>query len=353
MIAIYEKLKKHITLKELVIVLLAVILSAAAGAGVSAYLKKDVIINYNGVDISVATLKNSVKGVLDENGIQITKDDYINLPLDKKLKSSGENHIIIKTAVPVNIMADGQTKTIMTYKETVREVLSDGGYVLSPNDRLEGAALSDPVKENMNLKIVRVEEKIVSEQSAIAYNVVTRENDHMDQGVERVISEGREGILEKTYKVVLEDGQEVKREYLGESVVAEPVDKIVEVGTIVSYNTARGGTIRYKEVLRMRATAYTASYEDTGKTPDHPQFGITYTGTPVRKGIVAVDPNVIPLGTRLYIEVIGDIPDYGYAIAADIGAGVKGDIIDLYMEEGREAVIQWGIRPVNVYILAD
>ena len=90
----------------------------------------------------------------------------------------------------------------------------------------------------------------------------------------------------------------------------------------------------------------------TGKRPGDPGFGITYTGIPVRPGIVAVDPNVIPLGSRLYIEGIGDTPDYGYALAADIGSAVKGDIIDLY-KESTEEVKKWGVRKVRVYILRD
>ena len=63
----------------------------------------------------------------------------------------------------------------------------------------------------------------------------------------------------------------------------------------------------------MRATAYTSSFKDTGENPGHPEFGITYTGIKAKKGIIAVDPNVIPLGTRVYVECSGNIPDYGFA----------------------------------------
>ena len=149
-----------------------------------------------------------------------------------------------------------------------------------------------------------------------------------------------------------EDGKEVKRLLVGNKLVVTPEDRIVEYGTIPIYTTSRGENFRYKKVLEMKATAYTASYEDTGKTPDHPYFGITYTGMKVRKGVVAVDPKVIPLGTKLYVEGIGNVPDYGYAIAADIGSAVKGNIIDLYMED-RKAVERWGVQKVKVYILYD
>lgn len=84
--------------------------------------------------------------------------------------------------------------------------------------------------------------------------------------------------------------------------------------------------------MTMEATAYTA----TGN--------LTASGTRARVGAVAVDPNVIPLGTRLYIE------GYGYATAEDTGGAIKGNIIDLYMNSNSE-VYNWGRRPVKVTIL--
>ena len=100
----------------------------------------------------------------------------------------------------------------------------------------------------------------------------------------------------------------------------------------------------------MWATAYTSSFEDTGKHPDHPEFGICYTGMKAREGIIAVDPKVIPLYTKVYVEVLGDTPDYGFAIAGDIGSAIKGNLIDLYLDTS-EAVKKWGVKKVRVYIL--
>ena len=100
----------------------------------------------------------------------------------------------------------------------------------------------------------------------------------------------------------------------------------------------------------MEATAYTASFEDTGKHPDHPEFGITYTGMRAREGIIAVDPKVIPLYTKVYVDVLGSTKDYGFAIAGDIGSGVKGKQVDLYLDT-QEAVNKWGRKKVKVYIL--
>ena len=93
---------------------------------------------------------------------------------------------------------------------------------------------------------------------------------------------------------------------------------------------------RYSRELTMKASAYTAYDEGNGSR--------TYRGSPVHKGIAAVDPTVIPLGTRLYI------PGYGYAIADDIGGAIKGNRIDLAFESRRQA-LDFGIQRVTVYVI--
>ena len=111
--------------------------------------------------------------------------------------------------------------------------------------------------------------------------------------------------------------------------------KVVQVGTREvevsrSYN-------RVREVITMEATAYLPT--------DGGGDGITATGIRARHGVVAVDPNVIPLGTRVYI------PGYGEAIAADTGGDIIGNRIDVVLEDYGSAM-QFGRRTVDVYILS-
>jgi len=96
------------------------------------------------------------------------------------------------------------------------------------------------------------------------------------------------------------------------------------------------------------ATGYTAGYESTGKTPDHPQYGITYSGAKVRRDLystIAADLNVFPLGTILFI------PGYGYGVVADKGSAIKGNKIDLYFETVEDVYSQWGKKTVKVYVV--
>ncbi len=352
MIPLGKNIRWYFLLKVIAVFILVTGVSVSAGIGVFLYLQKEVVINDDGNSIIVKTMKSTVEEVLDENGIQVAPADYINLPLYKELSKTELNEIHIKRAVPVNILVDGRQKRVMTYKDTVKEVLEDNNIVMAKADKLAGTTLDDKIFGGMDIRIIRVTEEYQYERIPIPYTVVRQENNRMDQGTERVVREGKEGIREKVYKVVYEDGVEVSRTLIKDANILNPVSKLIEYGTVLNFKTSRGETVRYKKVLNMRATAYTSSYEHTGKTPDHPAYGITYTGMKARKGVIAVDPSVIPLGTKVYVQGVGGTPDYGFAVAADIGSAVKGDLIDLYFED-EEVARNWGVRKVKVYILYD
>jgi 3D (Asp-Asp-Asp) domain-containing protein len=113
-------------------------------------------------------------------------------------------------------------------------------------------------------------------------------------------------------------------------------DGIVGQETFRYLNRAESEGSRYSRSFTMSASAYTA-YDDGNSH-------YTYRGNLVRKGLVAVDPSVIPLGTRLYI------PGYGYAIADDVGGAIKGNKIDLAFDSRSEA-LQFGRQTVTVYVV--
>ncbi|MGE5390270.1 MAG: 3D domain-containing protein [Deltaproteobacteria bacterium] len=109
---------------------------------------------------------------------------------------------------------------------------------------------------------------------------------------------------------------------------------------ISSAEVSRGASGERGRTLDMVATGYDNSYEC-----NYPYYGgLSYTGQPLARGIVATDPNVIPMGTRLYVE------GYGEAIAADQGNAIKGNRIDLYFDSRWEA-LNWGMKSVKVTIL--
>ncbi|UFT98212.1 3D domain-containing protein [Radiobacillus kanasensis] len=96
------------------------------------------------------------------------------------------------------------------------------------------------------------------------------------------------------------------------------------------------------------ATGYTAGYESTGKTPDHPEYGITYSGVKVKRDLystIAADLNVYPIGTILFI------PGYGYGVVADKGGAIQGNKIDLYYPTVDAVYQEWGKQQVEVYLV--
>lgn len=343
-------IKRALPLKQLAMLFILSAFAITAGIKLYQNISKDVQVIDNGKPIVVKTMGGNVEEALEMLGISIRPDDYINMPLDTALNSEALNVINIKRAVPVNILIDGQLREVWSYKDTVEEVVAENGIVLNPLDRYEGVNAEDRVEEGMDIRVVRVSEEIIAEQADIPFIVVEQPNKIMNEGETKTIVSGENGIREKYYKLTYEDSKPVDRLFVNEKIIKEPVNKVVEYGTVLNFKNTRGDLVRYKEAISLKATAYTSSYVDTGKNPDHPEFGITYTGLRAREGVIAVDPKIIPLGTKVYVEVPGAAPDYGFAIAADIGSAIKGKLIDLYFDSSKK-VSEWGRRNVVVYIL--
>ncbi|MDI3509110.1 MAG: hypothetical protein PWP55_1302, partial [Clostridiales bacterium] len=241
----------------------------------------------------------------------------------------------ITRAVPVTILADAQVKKIYTTCTSVSQVLADAGIKLAQKDKVN-PGLNAAIKSGTTIEIVRVNETYETVEEPIPHKTIIRDNHDMAKGVQKVVQAGQDGRIQRKILVVHENGKEVSRKVASETVVAQPKNKIVERGTAQSFVTSRGASIRYSKVLTMSASAYTAGYDGVNNT--------TSTGQSVRRGIAAVDPRIIPLGTRLYVE------GYGFAVAADVGGAIKGNKIDLYMETLSQARA-FGRRTVKVYIL--
>jgi len=187
-----------------------------------------------------------------------------------------------------------------------------------------------------------------AEHSLIPYEVHANFTSNVWYGDSRVRQMGVAGEHTITMEVGLLGGLEIGREVISEGMSLVPIDKIIDIGTarLGALADVTAPDFHYFQRIRMEATAYTAYYCCTDKHPDDPWFGITASGRRVEHGIVAVDRNVIPLGTRLYVE------GYGFAIAADVGGAIRGNKIDLYMYRISDA-LQFGRRHLYVWVLDD
>lgn len=120
----------------------------------------------------------------------------------------------------------------------------------------------------------------------------------------------------------------------------------------ISYN--KDVPTEYSSVHEMKATAYCLCKKCCGKSPSDPHYGETSSGLKIIPGtgmkVIAVDPKVIPLGSKVYVEGLNGAGDYGYAIAADRGSAIKNNKIDLYMDT-HELALKWGRKSVRVYVV--
>jgi uncharacterized protein YabE (DUF348 family) len=310
-------------------------------------MKKHITIVIDGKEQVVETYKETVSEVLSENGITIAAKDKIDRENSEVLNK--EDKIEIITAVPVEVTADGAVYSFMTAEKTVKALLETEGIALNEVDKLS-ASLEDPIESGMKLSIVRVTSEIVYEALPIEFAVQENKDSSLLKGKTEVKQEGSAGERKITKERTYEDGVLVSEVEVSNEVVTAPVDKVIAIGTKVpepvvvvaktSTVASRGGStpsgLSYSTSMRVTATAYAGD-------------GITATGTvPVRNAsgwsTIAVDRNVIPMGTRVYVE------NYGYAIAEDVGGAIKGNIIDVFMNSESEA-ISWGRRTVTIYIL--
>lgn len=249
--------------------------------------------------------------------------------------------VVIQRSKPVLITADRRTVQTRTRGKTVGDALVELGVVVAGNDRVT-PALSTPVRDNTLIKVVRVLEMMQIEREPIPFAATLVPDEQMEIDNQRLVQQGREGEHRKRFKVTQVDGQEISRLLIDDWVAAEPITRVVAYGTKLTPRIldTPDGPITYWRKIRAYATSYSPARSGTPITA--PWYGLTRIGLPARKGLVGVDPSVIPLGTWLYV------PGYGKALAADTGSGLFGKWLDLgYSDDDFELWHWW----IDVYVL--
>jgi 3D (Asp-Asp-Asp) domain-containing protein len=314
--------------------LLAVTLAAAAYG--YAWAAKHVTVLVDGVRQECFSLRLTVRGILADAGIELHERDRVSPQPDERVGDGAK--IVVLRAFPVTFRVDGKEIPSLTAQQTVAAAVSEAGIALGEHDRTEPPLDAAPLA-GMAVRIVRVNKEFETKLWRVARKITRSEDDSLPLGLTRVIEKGKDGTEAVTFCITYEDGRRVGQKIVERAVVEAPIAETVVVGT--SGEIVRDGeTIRFRKAMHMTATAYYWGPECTGKWAD----GYTYTGLKAEKGVIAVDPRVIPLGTKVFID------GYGYAIAADIGSAIKGNIIDLCYDTLAEARA-WGRRKVNLYIL--
>lgn len=317
----------------------------------------------------IVTRKTTVEEFLAEQEIILGEDDVLNAGLSDEIYP--EQVVTVEKSRIVEIHADGKIEIKKAVRKTVEEVLKNAGIILSETD-IVSPGRTEPITENMVITVDRVDITEETVNYEIPYESVKEADSSRYMGETAVKQYGTPGQKQEIYKVTKVNGTETARELISSSVTAEPVNEIILTGTkqnpsVISkkqsivngnnqFNNSRdeiaaassqtGKGFSYSRVLNVTATAYDPS-PSTNAGYTKTAYGLT-----PQYGVVAVDPNVIPLGTRLYIESSdgGASWVYGYCIAGDTGGAIKGNKVDLCYNTKAEC-IQFGRRSATVYIL--
>ncbi|MFL0266554.1 3D domain-containing protein [Candidatus Clostridium radicumherbarum] len=308
--------------------------------------RKTIIVTIDGKETKITTFRSTFEDALKVNNIVLGSKDKTTPSINNKLQKN--DRIDIKRAVNVTVEVDGEELNIKTTEATADKMFNSEGIKIFEEDKVIPSK-DAVVKEGLKLIVTRVETKILEEKQILDFATVVKKDENAKKGSTKVLQDGQEGEKVITTKLVYENGKEVKRDVIDETITKNPVQKIVAVGTLSTVSLSRGEDVMYKTSFRARTTAYSAGFSSTGKRPGDKNYGKTASGTIAKRdpqgySSVAVDPRVIPLGTKLFIE------GYGYAVAEDTGGAIKGNAIDVFFETDSEC-FNWGVKNVNVYIL--
>jgi 3D (Asp-Asp-Asp) domain-containing protein len=203
-------------------------------------------------------------------------------------------------------------------------------------------SLNSAFTAGQEIRIWRVREEVQLQLEPVPFETSYQPLAEDEIDTQRIIDTGSYGVRANQIRIRYRDGEEIAREVEGIWLAREPEPRVVGYGTNIVVRTlsTSDGTIEYWRTVQMWATSYSPSR--AGVSPDARNFGITASGKPLTKGLVAIDRRLIPFGTRMYV------PGYGFAEAADTGSGVLGTWIDLgYDDDNYE---QWA-QFVTVYFL--
>jgi len=305
-------------------------------------MKKTLIISIDGKEETFVTYKGTVKDVLQEKGIVLAAKDKVQPSLESKV--SEKETIKLKTAIPVEIKANGMEVQVLTAEDTIEDMLDaeektlqDQGIEFDKEIDEVSPSLDSTINSDTNVQLVKVQTKELVEKQPIKFDTIVEKSEELDSSVQKVKSEGTNGEKEITYQIVYKDGVEVSRNVKATKTIVEPVNQVMLKGTGHVYASRGGGNITYKKKIVSSATAYTShSTTATGRRPVRNEGGLS---------TIAVDPSVIPLGSKVYVD------GYGYAIASDTGGAIKGNRIDVYFNSSSECD-RWGRRSVNALVVA-
>lgn len=214
---------------------------------------------------------------------------------------------------------------------TVGALLEQLGCTVGEDDRIEPGR-ETVLSDGMDIRVIRVTYQPETVLASVPFDTVYTDSQTIPRGTTELISAGQDGQAEQDVRHRYENGVFAETEILETRMLQEPVteERYLGIGGMI-------GKLSYSYYIDVTATAY------------GPTGNLTYTGVDPHEGIIAVDPTVIPLHTKCYIT--GPYRTLGICYAEDIGGGIKGNKIDVFMDADYDTLMQFGVRSMRVYIL--
>jgi uncharacterized protein YabE (DUF348 family) len=286
--------------------------------------------------VRLDTSARTVGEALKEANVILGANDYCS-PGPEAPLTQGLDIKVVRASLAF-IFDGGGVRPVETAKKTVGEILSQADIRPGADD-IVIPSREQPVPDSGRVRVVRVTYSDVVEEETIPYTIERRNDNSLEAGLVRVYRNGFEGLARVTFNVRYEDGVEVSRRQVSRELVREPSPQVLLVGTL--QEVTRGAeNIRFERAIEAVATAYCPCTKCCGPNAK----GLTRTGIPAERGVIAVDPRVIPLGSRVYVD------GYGFAVAGDTGGAIKGNRVDLCFSTHEEA-LRWGRKQVKVYVI--
>lgn len=297
---------------------------------------------------SIKTSEKDIYRILNKNNYVLGDNDIVNFTG----WDSNDPTIDIKRAITVSLTVDGKTYDLNVNDVTVQDILNLNNVSLNQHD-IVNKSLNDKLLNGDSIVVQRLEYRTVTKKEDLPFQTLNKNSTTLLKGSTKTETAGQNGEKLYTYRETIVDGEVVSTDLMGSQIVKNPIDHVNLIGTAANNAPStlknpdslafdsNGKPLNYKKVLNGRAAAYSAR-----------PGSYTASGLPAIPGHVAVNPNIIPYGTKLYIATPDGSYVYGYSIAADTGTALMRNeiIVDVYFNTYQESA-NFGIKNVNVYIL--
>ena len=290
--------------------------------------------------------------VLEEAGVALSPDDFYTTA-----SNDGVSEINVKRAQTITVYHGDQVLQAGSFGETLEALFVRLGILVDASVSVS-LPLDTVTYDGMVVRVDKRGETTERYAVELPFAISYCEDPTLPVGEEKILVYGKPGEALCTANVVYVNGVEEERNVYQQTIITEPVTQIVAVGTGKQVGQKNdkpiigdgfivlptGEVLTYIRKDTFVATAYTHFDEGCDM--------ITSNGATVKWGVVAVDPSVIPYGTRMFIVSSDGSFVYGLSTAEDCGGAIQNKRLDLYMPTLEQA-FQFGIRDCTVYFLGD